>query len=278
MKKLKVAIVQLLDETLLSHTRVDDLSRHTTTLVLNLKEWCNQHNYDQIVYYLSNDYKNSEEFQKYMYNNYTEIRVSNFNSNNHSKVYGYIKTLDLLNEHDYDYVCVLDLDVGYVSKSRSIEDYLEAIDGWDRDIVAGLECIDSKQYYGGRVPNGGVFLFKNTAWTRRLLEGLIAAQTRIGYSNLRMTECMNDQMQMSFIAMVCPDCDQHFLITEYIDSIQIWYDSERYDTQVQEYKAPFYHFAGPKKGDIPSYLEALENRGDSVIKSHENFENIITKL
>lgn len=276
MKKLKIAIVQILDENLLSHIKVDTLSGYTATLALNLREWCNHYNYDHKIYYLSDQYKKSEEFEGHMNNEYTGIKVSNFNSNNHSKIYGYIKALELL--EDYNYVCILDLDIGYVSKLRSIEDYLESVNAWDKNIIAGLECIDPRRYYGGRVPNGGVFLYKSTPWTKRLLEGLIAAQTRIGYSDLRMTECMNDQMQMSYIAMVCPDCDQHFLITKHTDSIQIWYDSERYDIQVQDYKAPFYHFAGPKKGDIPTYLETLESKGDFIIKSHENFENIIIKL
>jgi hypothetical protein len=231
-----------------------------------------------MVYYTSNAYKNSEEFRSSMYNDYTKIAVSNFNQNNHSKVYGYIKTLELLNNSNYDYVCVLDLDISYVSKSRSIEDYLESINAWDKNIVAGLECIDPKQYYNGKSPNGGVFLFKNTAWTKRFLEGLITAQTRIGYSNLRMTECMNDQMQMSYIAMVCPECDQHFLITQDRKNIQIWYDHVRYDKQLEQYKSIFFHFAGPKKSDIPSYLENLESRGEVTIKSNENFQNIIIKL
>lgn len=275
---MKIAVVQLLDENLLSHMKRDECSKNTAILCLNLREWCNQHNYEHIVYYTSDAYKNSKEFQSNMYNDYTKIAVSNFNQNNHSKVYGYIKTLELFNSSNCDYVCVLDLDISYVSKSRSIENYLESINAWNKNIVAGLECIDPRQYYNGKSPNGGVFLFKNTAWTRRFLEGLIAAQTRIGYSDLRMTECMNDQMQMSYIAMVCPECDQHFLITQHQENIQIWYDHAQYDKQLEQYKSIFFHFAGPKKNDIPSYLKNLESRGESVIKSDENFENIIIKL
>ena len=275
---MKIAVIQLLDENLLSHMERDECSKNTAVLCLNLRQWCNQHNYEHIVYYTSNAYKNSEEFQSSMYNDYTKIAVSNFNQNNHSKVYGYVKTLELFNSSSYDYVCVLDLDISYVSKSRSIEDYLESINAWNKNIVAGLECIDPKQYYNGKSPNGGVFLFKNTAWTKRFLEGLIAAQTRIGYSDLRMTECMNDQMQMSYIAMVCPECDKHFLITQHEENIQIWYDHVRYDKQLEQYKSIFFHFAGAKKSDIPPYLENLESRGESIIKSNENFQNIITRL
>jgi hypothetical protein len=276
MKKLKIAVVQILDENLLSHIKVDTLSGYTATLALNLREWCNHYNYDHKIYYLSDEYKRSEEFESHMNNEYTGIRVSNFNSNNHSKIYGYIKALELL--EDYDYVCVLDLDIGYVSKLRSIEDYLESVNAWDKNIIAGLECIDPRRYYGGRVPNGGVFLYKSTPWTKRLLDGLIAAQTRIGYSDLRMTECMNDQMQMSYIAMVCPDCDQHFLITQHTDCIQDWYSLAPHDVYMQEHKTLFYHFAGAKKESIPDYLKGLEDRGNFTIKSYDNFENIIIKL
>ena len=59
--------------------------------------------YQHIVYYLSDEYKDSIDFKKHMDNTYTNIKVSNFNHNNHSKVFGYIKTLELLNINEYDY-------------------------------------------------------------------------------------------------------------------------------------------------------------------------------
>jgi hypothetical protein len=277
MEKQKIVIIQILDDNIMR--RIDDDSdiQNIISLSKNLKLWCDYHNYDHHVHYLTDDYKNSEEFKNYMYNDYTKIHVYNIENNGHSKIYGFIKTLECLISNEYDYVCMLDMDIGYVEMTRSIENYLESINATNKSMVAALECIDPNEYYNGRSPNGGVYLFKNTDWTKRLLEGLIMSQTRIGYSNHRMTNCLIDQMQMSFISMVCPDCDEHFLITKHYDSIQKWYSHNNYSFDLENYKSVFFHFAGTMKRDVPHYYNTMDENGGQMIRDYKNFENFTIK-
>ena len=277
MEKQKIAIVQILDDNIMKRLSYDEEIQGILSLSKNLKLWCDNHGYSHYVHYLTDEYKTSEEFDKYMYNDYTKIRVHNIDNNGHSKIYGFTKSLEYLRDHNYDYVCMLDMDITYVEKNRSIEDYLESINATNKDIVAALECIDPKEYYDGKSPNGGVFLFKNTQWTKRFLDGYVKSQTRIGYGNHRMTNSMMDQMQMSFFAMVCPDCDERFLITQHTDAIQKWYSPNGYEYDIENYKSVFFHFAGAMKRNIPLYYDKLESRGEEITRNCDNFENYVIK-
>lgn len=277
MQKQKIAVLQLLDDNIMKRINDDVETQNIISLCINMKEWCDYHNYSHYVHYLTDSYKSSDEFKKYMYNDYTKIQVYNIDQNGHSKIYGFIKTLEYLENDNYDYVCMLDMDIGYVEKQRSIENYLESINAFNKDIVAALECVDPKEFFDGKSPNGGVYLFKNTAWTKRFLKGIILAQTRIGYSNHRMTTCLMDQMQMSFFAMICPECDEKFLITSHFDSIQKWYNHDGYEFDVTNYKSIFFHFAGRMKVNIPDYYKKMNELNNNMITNHINFENYIIK-
>jgi hypothetical protein len=79
-----------------------------------------------------------------------------------SKFYSLIKALEYLQTNEYEYVCILDTDVSFYDKSKSIKQYLEGIDALDKDFVMGLDCVAPETYYNGKYPNGGVYLFKNT--------------------------------------------------------------------------------------------------------------------
>lgn len=276
MEQKKIALIQVLDDNIYSKSKEQQI-HNILTLSINLKNWSTYHGYDHFIHYLTDEYKKSKEFLELTYNDYTKISAGNIDHNGHGKIYGFSKSLECLNSGDYDYVCMLDMDIGFVKWDRSIEQYIEELSLQDKHIVAGLECVDPKEYYGGRYPNGGVYLFKNTDWTKRLLTGLIAAQTRVGYSNHRLATSMNDQMQMSFLAMICPDCDQNFAILQHYDSIQLWYNTTHYDYVEKKYKSPFYHFAGSMKVNIPLYYEMLKTKGINVVESLDNYETYTIK-
>lgn len=274
---MKIAIIQILDDNILKRIDDDFETQQVISLCKNLKTWCDYNNYSHLVHYISDDYKKSLEFKNYMYNDYTKIHISNIEQNGHSKNYGFIKTLECLRDEGYDYVCMLDMDIGYVELERSIENYIESIKAEEKHIIAALECIDPKEYYDGKSPNGGVYLFKNTEWTKRFLNGLILSQTRVGYSNHRMTTCLVDQMQMSFFAMICPECDNNFLITTHFDAIQKWYNDSGYDLDIKNYKSIFFHFAGTMKKNIPLYYDTMEKRGVKIDRDYNNYENYFIK-
>lgn len=271
MEKKRIAIIQTLDDNIYRKSGEQEI-QNILTLSLNLKKWSEFHGYDHFIHYLTDDYKKSQEFLTLTYNDYTKIHSGNIDQNGHGKLFGFSKSLECLESGDYDYVCMLDMDIGFVKWDRNIEEYIEVLNLQEKHIVAGLECVDPKEYFGGRYPNGGVYLFKNTDWTKRLLTGLIAAQTRVGYSNHRLATSMNDQMQMSFLAMICPDCDENFAILDHYNSIQLWYNAKSYEFVEQTYKSPFYHFAGHMKVNIPQYYKMLKSKGLEVIDTLDNYE------
>jgi len=277
MEKQKILIIQILDDNYLKRNIENKEVQNTLVLCKNLKSWCDYHNYDHHVHYLSDDYKKSDEFKHFMYNEHTKIHISNIAGNNHSKMYGFIKCLESLNTGFYDYVCMLDMDIGYTSKNRSLENYIQSINSESKNIIAGHECVSPEHYYNGKSVNGGVYLFKNTSWTKRFLKGFLIAQTRIGYADYRLTDSLVDQMQMSYVAMICPECDEHFLITQYYDNIQMWYSHDGYDFDLEHYKSPFFHFAGDMKKSIPLYFDKLESKGEQITRDYLNFENYIIK-
>jgi hypothetical protein len=273
---MKTLILQVYDENSLDHARGDDLSKDVLVLTEVLRTWCNHHQYDHSIHFLSHQYKISQEFKDYMYDERTNIHVSNIGRCNHAKFYSLIKALEYLQTNEYEYVCILDTDVSFYDKDRGIKQYLEEIDALDKDFIMGLDCVDPETYYDGKYPNGGVYLFKNTDWTKRLLDGLIAANKKVNYSGLNLTDNIVDQMQMSFLTMVCPECDNRVLITRNQNNIQCFFDPERYLDNTMLKNALFIHFAGPYKKHIQKYFSDLRQKGEIIDYDYENvFKNVI---
>ena len=246
-------------------------------LTESLRTWATYHGYDHHVHLLSHRYKNTDHFKSLTYDECSNITISNLAGNNHAKFFSFIKSLEALESNEYDYVCMLDADIGYFDKDKNISHYLEQIDAFDKHIIMGIDCVDPKNFYGGKYPNGGVYLFKNTDWVKRFLEGLIIANKKVGWSTLTVTDSMVDQMQMSYIAMVCPECDEKFLITNGADNIQHWFspNGAYVEHDKQDKNALFLHFSGPRKQYIEEYFKELEKINEVI---NYDYNDVIKKL
>ena len=184
--------------------------------------------------------------------------------------------MEYLQTNEYDYICILDTDVSFYSRDKSIEDYLQRINALDKDVVMGLDCVGPENYYDGKYPNGGVYLFKNTPWTKRLLYGLITANKKVNYSGCTITDTLPDQMQMSFITMICPECDHRVLITRHENNIMRFYDPGTPLNQKESINGLFFHFAGPNKIHIEKYFNDLRQEGELIDYDYRNvFKDVI---
>jgi len=272
---MRIAVFQVYDERLLEFANRDDEGKHCLLLTEVVNYYCKKHNYTHLLHYVSENFKKSADFLKHITNPLTDKPIADLGQIQHTKFYALGEVLTLLENNEYDYVCMIDVDMGVYDFNKSILDYLNLLNASDKSLVAGAECISAKLMFDGRQPNGGVYLFKNTQWTKRFLKGMINAIQLIGYSAFRLSDCCMDQMQFAFAAMVCPDCDREMLITDGFQNIQHRY-FPMYYPELGKFNENhlFIHFAGKHKAAIVKYLEIIKNMDnniniDNYLKSHE---------
>lgn len=280
---MRIAVFQIYDWRLIKFADEYPDGKGCFGLIELVNRYCKKFNYDHLVHYISEDYKNNPEFKRFSNSPFTDKPITDLYSMQHTKFYSFGTILEHFEKNEYDYICMIDVDIAIHDYNFSIEEYIKTVNAEEKSLVVGLECVDYKTYFDGRFPNGGVYLFKNTPWTRRFLLGMIKAITIIQHGSLRLQDCCQEQMQLAFAAMVCPDCDREMLITAGDTSIQNlfmpWYYPNLAEAPYRKHL--FIHFTGSHKKSIVRYLEMIRDSGsdknmdlniniDNYLKTHEN--------